>query len=153
MLLVLGPVIGLAQAPPHRGVIELNGQVLARGVMLRSSLPWCSDELFVPLRELRRAVDGTDAVRGSRLRHDGRQLVATRTGGCDGCRVRVARAVLVSSGVRYVANEPHVPLADIVRAFEGRLDVDPHAGVYRIHAGVCRWCVLEVVGRAARGRR
>jgi hypothetical protein len=153
MLLVLGPGMRWAQVSPPRPVIELNGQPLARGVMLRSALSWRSDELFVPLCDLRLAVDGPGAGRGSRLRQEGRQLVATRTGGCEGCRVRVARAVLVSSGVRYVANEPHVPLADIVRAFEGRLDVDPHAGVYRIHAGVCRWCVLEVVGRTARGRR
>jgi hypothetical protein len=74
--------------------------------------------------------------------------MAVATGGCDGCRLRVARTVLVSGALRSVGGEPHVPLSDIVRALEGRLDVDREGPVYRIHAGICRWCVLEVAGRS-----
>lgn len=130
-------------------VVELNGQPFATAMLLRPSLPWRPAEAYIAVRDLRAAVDGPSPTGRSRLRLEDGRLLATSTGGCDGCRIRVARAVLVSGGVRFSDGVAYVPLADLVRAFEGRLDVDAATGTYRIHVGVCRWCVLAFLDQPA----
>lgn len=89
------------------------------------------------------AVDGPTAAGSGRLSLRGSSLYATKLGGCSGCPVRVKRGVLVSSRIREVAGEPYVPLADLLRAFEGRLVVERARKVYGIHVGQCSWCILE----------
>jgi hypothetical protein len=142
--------VGFSHAQPLQRLarVELNGEPLLQALMVSPAAGWPVGEPYVSLRDLRLAIDGREGPERSRLREDGRQLMAVATGGCDGCRLRVARTVLVSGALRSVGGEPHVPLSDIVRALEGRLDVDRAGPIYRIHAGICHWCVLEVAGRS-----
>jgi hypothetical protein len=150
VVVLLVACVGFSHAQPLQRLarVELNGEPLLQALMVSPAAGWPVGEPYVSLRDLRLAIDGRDGPERSRLREDGRQLMAVATGGCDGCRLRVARTVLVSGALRSVGGEPHVPLSDIVRALEGRLDVDWAGPVYRIHAGICRWCVLEVAGRS-----
>ena len=124
--------------------IELNGRQLADGIALRIG---AAEEVFVSVSSLATAVDGETAARDgrtrtSRLRIDGRRLLAAVAGGCDRCPARVARLVVISSRVRTISGTAAVPLTDVVAAFEGRLVADSTQSLFSIHVGTCTWCIL-----------
>lgn len=120
-------------------VVNLNGRKLADAT--RTAGPR-GEEVLIPVAAIQRAVDG-DAAATSRLRVNGRNLAAAATGHCDDCPVRVARPVVVSADVRVIEGVALIPLADLVKAFEGRLEVNAARTVYGIYAGKCTWCILE----------
>lgn len=124
----------LAAAAAQQFQVSINGKPLAQAVRLE-------EEIYVPVSALLRAVDGP--THAARLRVAGRQLYGAAEGGCLGCALRVRRAVLISSRLRRVTGELCLPLSDLVRALEGRLEVDHEARIYAIYAGACSWCVLE----------
>jgi hypothetical protein len=128
--------------------IRLNGSRLGQGLVLGGR---AGGSVWVRVVDLQRAVDGSAAPVG-RLRHSGRELRATDTGGCVGCPLRVVRAVLVSSRVRVLVGEPHLPLDDVARALEARGSLDAAADRYNLHAGECRWCILAPAGEGGASR-
>lgn len=149
-LLLAPPVVAQqrpSRAPPadSRAVsIQLNGRWLADGVAIQTG---AGEEVLLPVAALARAVDGDAGLSesSSRLRLDakGSSLFAARVGGCGGCPARVVRTVIVSSRIRSVAGALALPLADLVAAFEGRLEADSARTLFGIHAGKCTWCILE----------
>ena len=130
---------------PRAVEVQLNGRRFAVGLAVASSAS--SEEVFVPIAALARALDGPSGpIRrprsSSRLRLDGHRLVAVAHGGCDECHARVTRLFVISARVRAVDGTPALPLTDLVAAFEGRLEVDSARTLYGIHAGQCTWCIL-----------
>ncbi len=130
--------------------IYVNDRPLAAGLILRDGLRRAP---YARVSDLQAAVDGPSARQAehgeeateqhtSRFQVRGRQFISTDLGGCPGCAVEVVRQVVVSERVRRVDGEAYVPLADLVPAFEGRLAVEDSSRVYRIFAGICRWCIL-----------
>ena len=120
-------------------VVNLNGRKLADATRQTGS---GGEEVLVSIADIMRAVDGA-APSTSRLRVTGRTLLAAAVGNCDRCTVRVVRPVVMSSDVRVVDGVPLFPLDDLVKAFEGRLEVNAERTVYGIFAGKCTWCILE----------
>lgn len=143
-LLVAAP--GAAQQPVPRPVgVDLNGRRFVEAVALASYAP---DDVFVPVAELARVLDGDPAtirvaVAPSRLRIEGSRLLAAVVGGCASCPLRVTRRVVISTRVRTIGGASHVPLTDVVAALEGRLASDSARTRFVIHAGRCTWCILE----------
>jgi hypothetical protein len=123
--LLLAPALATlaAQAAPQPVEVRLNDRAIAPGVALR--LANGQEQVFVSVLGLARSVDGPEPVTRSRLHVDGASLYAAITGGCDRCHVAVRRPVLISSGLRLIGLEPYLPLGDLVRAFEGRLEARP----------------------------
>lgn len=134
------------EASARRNVaIRLNGRLVATGSDVRSTR---GEEILIAVNALRRAIEGdvsTDqgAQPVPRLRVDGKRLFASTVGGCTVCPARVARPVVISVRVRALDGVLWFPLADLVTAFDGRLEVDAARSVYGIHAGKCTWCILE----------
>jgi hypothetical protein len=139
--LVLSPSVARGSDPGVSAtvVVNLNGRKLADAT--RTAGPR-GEEVLIPVAAIQRAVDGEAAVT-SRLRVNGRNLAAASVGHCDDCPVRVARPVVVSADVRVVDGVALIPLGDLVKAFEGRLEVNAARTVYGIYAGKCTWCILE----------
>jgi hypothetical protein len=136
--------LSLAAAPEFREQnveVRLNGRLLVAGVIVRGASQ--REEVFVPAAGLALAIDGPPPRAQSRLRVEGESIFAARVGACRDCQVQVRRPVMISSRLRYIGGEVHLPLTDLVRAFEGKLSVDRAARVYTIFAGDCNWCVLE----------
>jgi hypothetical protein len=134
------------ERPVQRAVvIRLNGERLAQGLVV---VERGREGAWVRVADLRHAVDGSTA--GNRLRNSGRELHAIALGGCAACRFRVVRQVVISRRVRVWGDEPHVPLEDVVRAFEAKVSQDPGASVIHLHVGECRWCILEPRPKEAR---
>jgi hypothetical protein len=137
---------GGAAASSSRTVeVHLNGHPFMQGVAVRSS---GDEEILVAVEALQRAIDGPPLASGRkssapRLRLEGTKLFAAAAGGCPDCPVRITRAVIVTSRVRVIDGAPWFPLADLVTAFEARLEIDAAKSVYGIYAGTCRWCILE----------
>jgi hypothetical protein len=128
-------------APRQELEVRLNGRTVLRGVRLDGD-----PEVFVRVSDLIVAIDGAADARDTRVRLSGRNLHGVAEGACPGCVVAVRRPVLISSAVRMIAREPYIPLRDLVRAFEGRLEPDSQRGGFDIFAGTCSWCVLEPRG-------
>lgn len=147
MALALGCALLLPQSDVHGSVpdasvavvVNLNGRKLADGIKQRTA---DAEVVLVPVEAVARAVDGAGSTT-NRLRVSGRQLLAAAVGRCDSCPVRVARAVVISADVRVVDGVALIPLVDLVKAFEGRLEVNAARTVYGIYAGKCTWCILE----------
>ncbi len=130
---------------PRALAIHLNGRLFLAGVAVRSER---GEEVLVAVGPLQRAIDGPALTDGRqppapRLRVEGTKLFASASGGCDECPARVTRPVIISGRVRMIEGVPWFPLADLVTAFEGRLQVDAAKSVYGIYAGKCMWCILE----------
>lgn len=138
------PRPGPALRPGADVRIQLNGTLLARGRLLRRSPGDAA--VYVSVRDLAAAIDGREAAEPSRLRASGSRLDAVAAGGCGGCALRVVRPVRISGAVRRMDGEAYVPLVDLVRALEGRLEADARPGSYGIFVGACAWCVLEPGG-------
>ena len=119
--------------------IRLNGRRLLDGIAVRRS---DGESVLVPVEALVRSIDGSSARTPARLRVDGSRLWAAAPGGCDSCRVHVARTVLVSGRVRAVEGVAAFPLDDLVAALEGRMERDAAPVFYDIHTGKCTWCIL-----------
>jgi hypothetical protein len=141
---------GATSAAPRRAaVVQLNGRHLAEAVVVQTPR---GQEVFVPVIALARALDGPAGTIGNaktakasgsaRLRLDGNKLFAASHGGCDDCPARVSRLVVISTRVRTSGGSPALPLADLVAAFEGTLEIDSTKTLYAIHAGKCTWCIL-----------
>lgn len=121
--------------------VQLNGQRFAHGVAVFNDSG--ERRLLIALADLRAAIDGSDPE--ARLGVRGSALYAIGRGGCPGCLLRVNRTVLISPALEQVEGRLYVPIDDVVRAFEGRLEI---AGdTYAIHVGVCSWCILEPIER------
>ena len=120
-------------------VVNLNGRKLADATRQSGA---GGEEVLVSIADIVRSVDGA-ASSTSRLRVTGRTLLAAAVGNCDRCAVRVVRPVVMSSDVRVVDGILLFPLDDLVKAFEGRLEVNAERTVYGIFAGKCIWCILE----------
>ncbi|MGH7444828.1 MAG: hypothetical protein ACREKM_08135 [Longimicrobiales bacterium] len=119
--------------------VQLNGQPFASGIFSDRG----ERRLLIAVADLRAAIDGSDAE--ARLGVRGSALYAIGRGGCRGCLLRVNRTVMISPALETVEGRLYVPIADVVRAFEGRLE---SAGdTYAIHVGVCSWCILEPIER------
>ena len=131
-------VTGAALPATRRVSVLLNGRKLADGAVIPAA---GGEEVFIPVSALARAVDGDHAAR-PRVRVESERLLAIETGACDSCIVRVMRAVVVSQRVRAIEGNQSFPLADLVTAFEGRLEVDGARNTYGIYAGKCTWCIL-----------
>jgi hypothetical protein len=147
-LAVMVAVIVAAGLKPATRPIEvrLNGEFLGQGLAVTArhgTLEW------VRVADLQRAVDGSAAPKG-RLRHSGGSLHARAVGGCPGCPVRVVRAVVISSRVRTLEREGHVPLDDVARAFEAKVSHDTARTVYSLHVAECGWCILEPRDKGSR---
>ena len=146
MGLLLAAATARGQQPAARTVgVDLNGKRFVEAVALGSH---AADDVFVPVAELARALDGEPATIGatvapSHLRLDGSRLLAAAVGGCATCSLRVTRLVVISTRVRTIGGASVVPLADVVAALEGRLEADPTRARFEIHAGRCTWCILE----------
>jgi hypothetical protein len=139
---LLVPQSGASGSPASASVVvvvNLNGRKLADGIKQQAGN---GEVVLVPVEAVARAVDGAGSTT-NRLRVSGRQLLAAAVGRCDSCPVRVARAVVISADVRVVDGVALIPLADLVKAFEGRLEVNAARTVYGIYAGKCTWCILE----------
>lgn len=119
--------------------VQLNGERFARGVAVIDHSG--ERRLLIALADLRAAIDGSDAE--ARLGVRGRALYAIGRGGCTGCLLRVNRTVLISPALEQVEGRLYVPIDDVVRAFEGRLESAGES--YAIHVGVCSWCILELI--------
>lgn len=125
--------------------VRLNGRPLGRGLLLGTGDP--GEVVYLRVADLALAVDGPPPAAKRHLRLQGSSLFANTLGGCAGCSVRVNRIVLVSSRVRRFKAQAYLPLGDVVRAFEGRLEAEDAGRVYGIYAGACCWCILEPTGR------
>lgn len=124
--------------------VLLNGNPLGRASL--EGRHGAREDALLRVADLAMAVDGPAPGARRHLDLRGASLYATALGGCESCPVRVKRAVLISSRLRLVNEEPYLPLRDLVRALEGKLEVDTATGVYGIHAGACTWCILEPNG-------
>jgi hypothetical protein len=120
--------------------IQVNGRALATGVALRGG---DSEEVWVAVSALQRAVDGVVTTASSRMRLEGTRLSAIGIGGCEACPAKVARTVLISNRARALDGVFHVPLLDVVTALEGRVEPDERRTTYGIYVGKCTWCILE----------
>lgn len=121
--------------------VQLNGQPFAHGIEVVDARG--ERRLLIALTDLRAAIDGSDPE--ARLGVRGSALYAIGRGSCRGCLLRVNRTVLISPALEQVEGRLYIPIDDIVRAFEGRLE---SAGdTYAIHVGVCSWCILEPIER------
>lgn len=120
--------------------IRLNGRPLGRGRLVARGDP--GEAVYLRVADLTLAVDGPSPAAKAHLRLRGSFLYALALGGCEGCAVRVNRSVVISSRVREIEGQTHLPLGDLVRAFEGRLEVETAGKVYGIYAGACSWCIL-----------
>ena len=135
-----------AASPAARVVsVELNGKPLVEAIAFGGGAP---DEVFVPVAELARVLDGGPstigaAVTPAHLRVDGAQLLAVAVGGCASCPLRVTRRVVISTRARTIGGSVAIPLADVVAALEGRVEADRTRTHFVIHAGRCTWCILE----------
>jgi hypothetical protein len=127
---------------PRRVQVHLNDRPLAPAVVLEE--PGGRRTVYVAVTGLARAIGGSDRHWRRWLRLEGSSLFAAAEGGCAACIAHVRRPVLISSRLRMIGSEPHLPLADLVAAFEGKLSADEPSGVYTIFTGSCTWCVLEV---------
>jgi hypothetical protein len=138
------------QPPPQRALarvveVDLNGRRFVDALAVGAH---SAGDVFVPVAELARVLDGDPATIGatvapSRLRLEGSQLHAAAAGGCATCPLRVTRRVVISTRVRIIGGVSVVPLADVVAALEGRVEADPTRTHFVIHAGRCTWCILE----------
>jgi len=143
---VLAPAPALeAQAKSESVVLQLNGRTLGEGRLLRTV---AGERVFVLVATLASVIDGrsqvdSTATGSTRLRLEGRSLVAVAAGGCEHCPVLVARPVVISSHVQTVDGALAFPLSDLVAAFEARLAIDSTRAIYGIHAGTCTWCILR----------
>lgn len=121
--------------------VRLNDRPFATAVRLEDAAS--GEGVFLRVRDLARAVDGDGPSTRPRLRLAGDRLYAVALGGCEACTVQVRRTVLLSSRVRTIDREGYLPLEDVVRALEGRLERDDAGRAYGIFAGACTWCILE----------
>ena len=96
-------------------------------------------------------IDGERTPPTPSLRREGPRLHAHRLRACSGCALSVRRAVLLSGSVETHGREPTIPLADLARALEARLEVIPHRRVYDLYVGRCHWCILEPARHAVDG--
>jgi hypothetical protein len=129
-----------AQAAPAAG----GSSVLVDGLHLGSSvfLPAGGrPQAFMPLAQLRSAVDGADAL--SRFLVREHMLLARDTGSCAGCPLRVRRAVVISAGIRVHEGEPHVPVDDVARALDATIREED--GALLLVTAPCDWCILAPV--------
>lgn len=148
--LVLGCCVSAAyarEAPAQRGQLEtmpvyLNGTRFLEAFDANDS----HRQPYVRVSALRHAIDGTGRS-GPRLHVSGTVLAARDTGGCAGCPARVIRAVVISTRVEEVDGQSVLPLADVVAAFEARLERAGPPDRLTIYAGRCTWCVLAPAPR------
>lgn len=126
---------------PRSVEVHLNGRALTHGLAFLGVGGEVA--VYVPVSGLAQAIGGSAGTWRSWLRLEDLSLFAASEGGCVGCPVHIRRPVLISSRLRLIEGEPHLPLPDLVTAFEGRLGVDAPSGIYTIFAGRCTWCVLE----------
>lgn len=140
-LLVTLCLAATGEREPRRVEVRLNGRLLAPAVVLDEA--GGRRTVFVAVTGLARAIGGSTGHWRSWLRLEGSSLFAAAEGGCATCVAHVRRPVLISSRLRMIGSEPHLPLSDLVAAFEGKLSADERAGVYTIFTGNCTWCVLE----------
>jgi hypothetical protein len=124
---------GNVQVRSAEATVNLNGQPLARARIHNGTA------VFVNVDDLARAVDGIATTR--RLKIIGSSLVAVASGGCKGCNLAVHRHVQISAHVKQFANGPHIPLNDLARALEARVDT-AGANSFNLYVGTCTWCVL-----------
>jgi hypothetical protein len=117
---------------PVAGDLTINGKTIARTLV--------SDRgrIYVSVPDLERAIDGDSH---ERLKLNGASLLAIADGSCKGCSLVVRRAVQISGNVRFFPNGPYIPLDDLVRALEARLDTTVHTNL-NLYVGSCSWCIL-----------
>ena len=117
---------------PVAGDVTINGKPIARALVTERGV------VYVSVPDLARAIDGDNK---NRLRINGASLLAIKDGACKGCAIAIRRAVQISGNVRFFPNGPHIPLDDLVRAFEARLDTEAQTN-FNLYAGSCSWCIL-----------
>ena len=114
------------------GDVTINGNPIAHALVTERGA------VYVSVPDLARAIDGNA---NERLQVKGASLLAINDGACKGCAIVVRRAVQISSKVRLFPNGPYIPLDDVVRAFEARLDTTTQTN-FNLYVGSCSWCIL-----------
>ena len=117
---------------PVVGDVTVNGRPIANTLITERG------RVYVSVPDLARAIDGGQ---NKRLRVKGASLLAIEDGACKTCDLIVRRAVQISDNVRIFPNGPYIPLDDLARALEARLDTTTHT-TFNLYVGSCSWCIL-----------